>query len=98
MVFYLGGGRKREREREKEREREESEFFRPRENEKNWKINRKDAPTPPSLRSVWIQARCENCESTETPRIWVLSFSKSGARSEKAVISVEEVFEFFFLR
>lgn len=46
------------------------------------------------MRSVWIQARCENCESTDTPRIWVLSFSKSGARSEKAVIS-ERNFSFF---
>ena len=89
MFFFLEKG---------ERERSELRVFvknlsrdprtrrRKKENEKNF-----NSPTPPSLRSVWIQARWENCESTDTPRIWVLSFSNSAARSEKAVISV-----FFF--
>jgi hypothetical protein len=41
-----------------------------------------------TLRGVWIQARWENCESTDTPRISVFMSLNSLWRSLKAVISV----------
>jgi hypothetical protein len=42
----------------------------------------------PSLRSVWIQAKCVNWLSTDTPSTSVLRDLNSPWRSEKAVISV----------
>jgi hypothetical protein len=43
----------------------------------NRDTGKKKAKDAPSLRSVWIHARCENCESTDTPRTSVLIFLNS---------------------
>jgi hypothetical protein len=46
------------------------------------------SPRPPRLRGVLTHAKWLNWLSMLTPTTWAPSFSNSGARSEKAMISV----------
>ena len=45
-------------------------------------------PSPPFSRGVSVQAKCEKCESTETPTTSAPIARNSETRSEKAMISV----------